>query len=251
LCFRCCETSLRETTMKRKFLIAALLAGLASPAAASTVLDFTTTAIGTSNTMGTTDFGVGYEITGGGGALKDATHWNNVGCGALACDGGNRKYDVGFGIDARGNDNSNEVDLTGSEYVQVAFKNLVRVIGFAGMLTYNRNNGNGFETVILEYSSDGGSIWQSLVASATFKVNESGTNFDTVGIAELSGFSVEANVVRFRAGGQTPFDDGNSNITASALEVAPVPVPAALPLLAAALGAFGIVGMRRKRANAA
>ena len=127
----------------------------------------------------------------------------------------------------------------------------MRVIGFAGMLTYNRNNGNGFETVILEYSSDGGSIWQSLVASATFKVNESGTNFDTVGIAELSGFSVEANVVRFLAGGQTPFDDGNSNITASALEVAPVPVPAALPLLAAALGAFGLVGMRRKRANAA
>ena len=71
--------------MKNKFLIAALLAGLASPAAASTVLDFTTTAIGTANTTGTTAFGVGYEITGGGGALKDATHWNNVGCSPLTC----------------------------------------------------------------------------------------------------------------------------------------------------------------------
>jgi hypothetical protein len=35
------------------------------------------------------------------------------------------------------------------------------------------------------------------------------------------------------------------------VEASPIPVPAALPLLAAALGAFGMVGMRRKRANAA
>ncbi|MDG4649622.1 VPLPA-CTERM sorting domain-containing protein [Roseibacterium sp. SDUM158017] len=247
--------------MKRMLTAAAAVAALAAPAAATTVLDFTTSGIGTSNTTGFAFGGNTYSITGSG-ALTDATHGNNVGCVGegwdFACDATGRRFDVGFGIAGT---NPNEVDdinnrgVVVGEYVEVTFKSVLRVLGFAGMLTYDDSmNTGGTETVILEYSSDGGLTFNSVYASALFDDNDpSGVDgvdddlFSTVGLAFRKDINVFADVVRFRAGGYSPFDDDNSNITAAGLIVAPVPVPAALPLMLAGMGAFGWAARRKKR----
>jgi hypothetical protein len=83
------------------------------------------------------------------------------------------------------------------------------------------------------------------VAEPLFVKNEDGTNFDTVGLAFLTGLSLFADTVRFRAGGIGTSDDGSFNVTAAGLEV--VPVPAALPLLLAGMGALGVASRRKKR----
>lgn len=264
--------------MKKRLVVAALLAACASPAAAVTVLDFTSSAINT-NASGDPVIGSGYTISGSA-ALTNATHKNNVGCtgsagGNFACSQTSPTsgvYDVGFGVKGL---NNNEVDgVRANEYVQVAFGGLVKVLGFAGMLTYDDSqttyqsacamrttNGcyptRGTETVILQYSTDG-LTWGSLTANALNDDNDNATNtgtgnnkFDTVGLAFWQGPAVSARYVRFTAGGVYPYDDYNTNITAAGLTIAAVPVPAALPLLVAGLGALGMVGARRKRAKAA
>lgn len=236
--------------MLRKSLIATIVAaGLASPAAA-TVLDFTSSGIGVGNTTGNVA-GVGYTITGSS-TLTDATHDTSLGCNGagwnFACDVNGNRVDVGFGVQGS---NNNEIDgINSGEYVQVAFTNAVRILGFAGMLTYNDSQSNGLEWVVLEYSMDGGLTFSSLIANALNDDNDphpTGDNlFDVVGLAFRDDINVTANVVRFRAGGTFPFDDGNANVTAAALNVAPIPVPAALPLLMAGLGALGFMARRRK-----
>jgi len=236
--------------MKSTLLAAAFMAGLAAPAGAATFLDFTSSGIGIGNLTGTTDFGVGYEISGFGGALTDATHKNDVGCGSFACDPVSGGYDVGFGV--QGGGNNNEVDgISGGEYVQVAFDSVVKVLAFAGMLTYNDSQSDGTEYTVLEYSSDGGSSFTALNGITQNDDNDPGVNgdnlFNTVGLSLLSGLSVYADVVRFYAGGTSPFDDGNANITAAGLKVAAVPLPAAFPLLLAGVGALGWASRRRNR----
>ncbi|MGR3322802.1 MAG: VPLPA-CTERM sorting domain-containing protein [Pseudooceanicola sp.] len=242
--------------MKSKIIAAALLAGLAGPAAASTLLDFTKSGIGVGNTSDTV-FGVTYNITASGGDLSDATHKNNVGCDVgynFACDAVGDRFDVGFGVMGQNGPNDNEVDgINGEEYVQVAFDSLVWLRGFAGMLTYDGSqNGEGTEQVALEYSADGGSTWSTLLGNTMYDDAAPGTSndtFGTVGLSYLDGiFGVQANMVRFKAYGESPFDDGNANITAAALEVSEVPIPAGGLLLVSALGGFA--ALRRRKAAA-
>lgn len=223
---------------------------MAGPVSAATVLDFTTGAIGTGNLVGTAG-GTNYTISGVGGALVDATHTNTVGCastgsswGTFACN------DVGFGV--FGGTNNNEIEgglQAASEYVMVKFDSFVKILGFAGMLTYinEGDDGGNSETVILEYSNDGGSSWFDY-DEAVANYNTAGGTFDTVGLAFLENLSVIANAVRFTAGGDG--DDIDTNVTAAGLIVAAVPVPASFPLLLAGIGALGFAA-RRKRRNAA
>ncbi|MGI1663268.1 VPLPA-CTERM sorting domain-containing protein [Palleronia sp. KMU-117] len=244
--------------MKTTIIATAFVAALAAPAAASTVLDFTTSGIGTGNTTGSAANRT-YEITGSG-TLTDATHKTNVGCTGEAweftCDAVDNRFDVGFGVQGGGNDN--EVDgmrngVNKNEYVQVKFGGLVKILGFAGMLTYDDSQSDGTETVVLEYSKDGGATFSSVFASAINDDNDpygTGTDnnlFNTVGLAFAKDLSLLADVVRFRAGGVSPYDDGNANITAAGLEVGVVPVPAALPLLLAGVGALGWASRRKRQ----
>jgi hypothetical protein len=133
----------------------------------------------------------------------------------------------------------------------------VTINGFAGMLTYNDSvSSANTENVRLYYSSDGGStfnfadgITQSTDADPLPAAGNDNT-FGTVGLSLLDGLSFKADVVRFKAFGTGTFDDGNANVTAAALDVSQVPVPAALPLLLAGFGALGVVARRKKRAAA-
>ena len=245
--------------MKSKLIAAALMAGLASPAAASTVLDFTSSAIGAGSPSGSVGV-ISYSITGnagltsGPGLLTDSTHKNNVDCTGqgwdFACDAVGDRFDVGLGVSNR---NANEIDgIDDGEYVQVEFDRFVRVFGFAGMLTYDDSQASGgIVNVVLEYSIDG-VTWGSVVANALRDDNDPGNVgdnvFGTVGLAYASGLDgIIANVVRFRAGGTSPFDDRTANVTAAGLDIAAVPVPAALPLMLAGMGAFGWAARRKKR----
>ena len=256
--------------MKSFFVSLALVAGLAGPATASTFLDFTSKGIGAANPTGNV-FGIGFEISANpGGTLVNARHKNNVGCDVgygFTCNDARpkktRRYDVGFGV--RGGQNNNEIDGvdlnaqngTGNdhgEYVQVAFDSIVRILGFAGMLTYNdsQGSGSGSEQTVLQYSLDN-VTWSSVTGitqntDADGEFGSCGNDcFGTVGLSYLRGLSLDARYVRFTAGGSSPFDNRNANVTAAGLEVAPVPVPAALPLLLAGLGALGWTARRGNR----
>lgn len=238
--------------MKKTILTTVLAAGLAGPVAASTFLDFTSSGIGTGNLTGTVGT-VGYTISGFGGALTDATHKTNLGCNVgytFACDAVGGSYDVGFGISGG---NPKEIDgINGQEYVQVTFDKVVNILGFAGMLTYNDSqNTGGTEQTALYYSSDGGSTFNSVVGVTQNNDADPGVvndSFGTVGLSYLSGLSLKADVVRFFAVGTSPFDDGNANVTAAALEVSAVPVPASLPLMLVGIGALGWARRRKNRA---
>jgi len=228
--------------MSRTIVIAALCAALVGPASASTVLDFTSGAIGTGNLSGQAA-GTSYSISGSG-KLTNSMHKTNAGCTLagwnFACSKTGTKYDVGLGVAGT---NGNEIDPT--EWVQVKFDSLVRVLGFAGMLGYNDSTSPGTETVILQYSANGGSTWGSVFASALDDDNNN--QFSTVGLAFIRDLSITANVVRFTASGKKPYDDGNANVTAAGLKIAAVPVPASLPLLIAGIGALVIAGRRKGR----
>jgi hypothetical protein len=242
-----CGYGKRIFDMKSKLIAAALVTGLASPAAASTILDFTSSAIGTGSTSGSVA-NTTYNITAGGGSLTDALHFTNAGCPSqLACAPTGEKFDVGFGVSGK---NDNEIDgINANEYVEVSFGRAVRLLGFAGMLTYSDSQSNGFETVDLWYSSDGGSTFSSVSALPQKDDNEptgiGDDNFGTVGLAFRNDLFLRVDTVRFYAGGTNPFDDGNANITAAGLEVAPVPLPAAGWMLLAGLG--GMAALRRRQ----
>jgi predicted porin len=248
--------------MKRSVIAAVLLAGFAGSASAATVLDFTSNTIDAPGTgLSGPVAGTTYTVSAVGGTLKNSTHWNNVGCAnvgwASECDAVGNKYDVGFGVDnPNTGDNSNEIDgmIKATEYVQVTFGSLVKVLGFAGMLSYDDSKLLGTESVKLEYSTDGGLTWLGYeLASSVNDDNDPGNvgdnKFTTVGLAFKKNIELIANAVRFTAFGTGMFDDGNANVTAAGLVVAPVPVPASFPLLLAGLGALGIAA-RRKRKSA-
>ena len=235
--------------MMKTVAVFALAVGLVGPAsAATTTLDFTADNV--------TSTGL-YTVTGSG-ALSNATHGNNIGCtgsgwGTFACNTSDGKTDVGFGVVGV---NSNEIDgmIEANEWVQVTFAYAVKIVAFAGMLTYNGSQKDeGTETVVLQYLTAGG--WVNGPAAAALYNDNSPTNtgndnFGTVGLAWLGGLSIDTTAVRFTAGGTGKFDDGNTNVTAAGLKVAPVPIPASFPLLLAGLGALGFAARRKQRKSA-
>jgi hypothetical protein len=236
-----------EVGMKKSFVAAALLAGLVGPAsAATTTLDFTK-----DNALFGFVSGIRWDVTAENGALVNARHWNSNGCAPLVCkftDQSGDDYDVGFGVN--GGRNGEEIDsgLERAEAVVVTFTEAVRVFGFAGLLAYVTTRGSNGEDVQLEYSNDGKN-WA--VAGVAKGVAPIGNGFDTVGLASLSfAKAIKGKAFRFKAIGAA---DGTSpsadiNVTAGALTVAPVPVPASLPLLLAGLGALGWAARRKRKA---
>ena len=236
--------------MNKKFIAAALAVALASPAAAAT-LDFTADNATVGSVFGTN----GWAVMAGNGSLTNATHDNNVGCGAFACDAVGNRYDVGFGVSGGGS-NNNEIDgrISGpDEFVQVTFEERLEVTAFAGMLTYDNvlPLGQGSrERVRLDYLDFGGTWRRFGFAEALAAIDQipgGDSSFDTVGLAARGDISIFTRAVRFRAAGRGDSDDGSFNVTAAGLQVAPVPVPAALPLLLAGLGALGVAARRQKR----
>jgi PEP-CTERM motif len=229
--------------MKIGFVAAALVAGLIGPASAATVIDFT-------NDNAITGFvdGIKWDVTAQNGTLVNARHKNGNGCAPYACtftaqDGDD--YDVGFGVSGL---NGNEIDfgMEKAEAVVVTFKEAVRVFGFAGLLAYVTNGKQNGEDVQLEFSKDGVN-WA--VAGVAKGVAPVGNSFDTVGLASLSfAKGITAKMFRFKAIGAA--DGGDINVTAGALTVAAVPVPASLPLLLAGIGALGFVARRKQRKSA-
>jgi hypothetical protein len=226
--------------MKKSFVAAALLAGLVGPASAATLIDFTKDNAETGSV-----FGIQWDVTAEGGSLSNAVHGNRTGCGTTyVCAAVSGGFDVGFGVDAPGNaDNFEEIDK-GVEAVIVTFKEAVRVLGFAGLLSYIAKPGDKGEDVQLEYSMDGENWTVAGVAPGLAPV---GTNFDTVGLASFTLIkAITAKAFRFKSVGLA--DDRTVNGTAGALTVAAVPVPASLPLLLAGIGALGWVARRKRKA---
>lgn len=236
--------------MKNILIAGAVAACLAFPATAATI-DFTANNATSGNVLDTT-----WTATGSNAPtpLRNAIHWNNAGCqshdwkfacaatGTLA-----EPYDVGFGI--KGNGNNEEIDGSGSvttiiEFVKVVFGKRVNVTGFAGMLTYaNRALDGAREQVVLDYlKSDG--TWGSVIANPKAAI---GNSFDTVGLAYRDDLNLYTTAVRFRATGVGTADDGSFNVTAAGLQVAPVPVPAGLPLLLTGVGALAWAARRKQR----
>jgi hypothetical protein len=251
--------------MNMKLAFAAVLTAFAGPVAAAT-LDFTSNSINTglSSTNATAFGSVTYTVSASaGGTLTNSTHKTNQGCAVqgqwtFECDQSGSRYDVGFGVNGPGSDNTNEVDgqIRRNEYVIVEFSSMVEIDGFAGMLTYDdsRDGSVGTETVVLEYWN--GTTWVN--GSTALPINDDndpstsagpGTDnkFNTVGLAYEDDLSLFTTKVRITAGGIRPFDDGNANVTLAGLMVSSIPVPAALPLLLGALGALGWAGRRKKR----
>ena len=235
--------------MMKTVAVFALAVGLVGPAsAATTTLDFTADNV--------TSTGL-YTVTGSG-ALTNSTHGNAVGCTGsgwdFACNTSGGQTDVGFGVAGV---NSNEIDavIRANEWVQVTFAYAVKIVAFAGMLTYNGSqDGEGTETVVLQYLTAGG-LWVDAPAAGAINDDNDNTNigndnFGTVGLAWLDGLSIDTTAVRFTAGGTGTFDDGNANVTAAGLKVAPVPIPASFPLLLAGLGALGFAARRKQRKSA-
>jgi hypothetical protein len=247
--------------MRKTVALAALLAGLVGPASATTVLDFTA-----DDAVGGSAGGTTYTVSAIGGTLVNTTHWNDNNCVGFDCRSVGSRFDVGFGVDGPASpplENPSEVDATvaATEYVMVKFDAFVKILGFAGMLTYNDSKSvENTETVMLEYSLDGGETWlgtnlyQAPALNDDNDEDDIGDNqFGTVGLAVytfLPGFEVIANAVRFTANGTGTFDNGNTDITVAGLTVAPVPVPASLPLLLAGLGALGFAARRKQRKSA-
>ncbi len=237
--------------MKLGILAGALAVGLSGPAAANVVLDFTTAGIGTGNLSGSAA-GSTYTISGFPGALTDSTHSNNVGCSGqgwdFACAPVGDRFDVGFGVQGG---NNNEVDgaISVNEFVKVTFSGAGVILnGFAGMLTFKDSQSAGTEWVILQAFFDNvlvGTFNALPIFDDNDPSNIGDNNFGTVGLAFLDGLSIKVNEVRFLAGGVSPFDDGNSNITAAGLKISPVPLPAGVLLLGLGLG--GLAAYRRRQ----
>lgn len=238
--------------MKNKILIAVLAAALAGPAAAAT-LDFTADNETSGTILGTT-----WEVRArNNSSLTNSTHRNNVGCTGqgwnFACAADGNEFDVGFGVNGRGT-NDSEIDgrIPGrDEFVEVVFGDFLNVTGFAGMLTYANEapvSEGSREQVRLQYrNSDGDWTNAPSRADPLFAVNEGNGRFDTVGLAFMNGLSLFTDRVRFGATGRGTADDGTFNVTAAGLEVSAVPVPAALPLLLVGMGALGVASRRKKR----
>jgi hypothetical protein len=234
----------------KSYVIGALLAfGLAMPASAATI-DFTANNATNGNVLDTT-----WTVSGMPNGLTNATHDNKVGCGdagwSFTC-AGSGPYDVGFGV--KGN-NNNEIDgkLVINEFVEVVFGKTVQVTGFAGMLTYANTSLTGArEQVGLEFWN--GVAWVlGALAQPKAIINQipgGDTSFDTVGLAYTTGLSIFTTKVRFFATGVGSSDDGSFNVTAAGLQVAPVPVPAGLPLMLTGLGALAWAARRKARKSA-
>ena len=254
--------------MRLGILATTIALGLAGPAAANVFLDFTSGSINTNNSgdpvVGLpSGFGPTYtisagKVSGAAAALSNSTHSNNVGCSTslgvntfanFACTPVSGKFDVGFGVKGR---NNNEVDgaIKDDEFVKVKFTQSVFLRGFAGMLTYSDNPPSlGLETVFLQ-AYHLGVLVQTFEALPLFQKTNAVAgaptgNFDTVGLAFLDGLKLKVDEVRFLARGISPFDDGNTNITAAGLKISAIPLPAGVLLLGLGLG--GLAAYRRRQ----
>jgi hypothetical protein len=240
----------------KSYVIGALLAfGLAMPASAATI-DFTANNATNGNVLDTT-----WNVYAGGpvgSSLSNALHDHVAGCNdagwTFTCKPSSGQYDVGFGVNGGGNNEEIDGKLGVNEFVEVVFGKKVQVTGFAGMLTYANSSLKGArEQVELQFWNGVSWVFAALAEPKAI-INQipadGDTSFDTVGLAYTTGLSIFTTKVRFFATGEGSSDDGSFNVTAAGLQVAPVPVPAGLPLMLTGLGALAWAARRKARKSA-
>ena len=206
----------------RDLAIAASIAAMGGTAAHAALLDFTNNDVGLSGMIAGATYSVtGFPVAPNHNQAFDGNASDVVGVGlALDNDGlGIRDDEIAFG----------------RQYVDVTFGRAVTITSLY-FLDLFANPADSSDRERAYVSVDGGD-------PVLFKDGEMAKAGNNSGFADRYG-TIRGSLFRFTAG---PGNDGyaNPDFALAAIEVAPIPVPAAGLLLIGGLGAFGL--MKRKR----
>lgn len=153
-----------------------------------------------------------------------------------AFDGDNSVADLAFDYDGVG---VGDDEITnGGEEVTVSFSVPVLVRAFSFLDLYRAQNDQDYEVALVYLNGD---LVHSFDASVFFQ-QEGGFLFAAVD-------PLMADELVFRAASGND-DVGQADYALAALDIAPVPLPAALPLFASGVGLLGVFGWRRRRSSA-
>lgn len=135
------------------------------------------------------------------------------------------------------------------ESLSVTFSQAVNVTALYFLdLFQGRGFFGGAETAQVELFLNGSSVHSTSIDADPLQGSGS------VGFQSAAVGSITADVIRFTAaaglGDGGAFIFSNSDYAVAGIEVAPVPLPAALPLFAAAVGTLAVVSRRRRRSVA-
>ena len=230
---------------------AMLAVGAGGAAHAATIIDFTDP-----TQFSNGDLSQSYNI---GGTNIDVTLSSpqGVSFGSVGAVGGDCPSILACGQDGVGAGGDDEISGPGifsfilgeGESVSVTFSQAVNVTALYFLDLFQ---GSGFlggaETAEVELLLNGSSVYSTSVDADPLQGS------GTVGFQSEAVGSITADVIRFTAaaglGDGGAFIFSNSDYAVAGIEVAPVPLPAALPLFAAAVGTLAVVSRRRRRSAA-